>query len=254
MICTLHPGPVLGACLALLACPAAAEPVVIDFDELGNFDEVYCGSVGNVNYCDVNKYLYGHVGSYLFLSDYDFFATTEITADPGTYFTPVGFEVDGDSTVWRAPCPECAELTEAEVFDLVWYGAPGELGAFEVYEYEFFAVEGYRDGALVARSTIGEEGFGSVELGTDFAAIDRLRFDLLGAYFEDARYEEDGYLYICLLNEYYYCNEAWIDDLVVRTNVAPAPIPLGASGTALAGGLALLAGVGAGLRWRVGAR
>lgn len=95
-----------------LATPAAAKVVVADFDELGNVDEVYCGSVENVNYCDVNKYDYSHLAPNLFISDYDWWDETSITADPGTFFTPIGFEFDGWSQVWRRACPECADKTD----------------------------------------------------------------------------------------------------------------------------------------------
>lgn len=234
----------LGASLAL-ATPAAAKVVVADFDELGNLDEVYCGKVENVSYCDVNKYAYGHYGPYLFLSDYDWIDATTLTADPGTYFTPLGFAFRGWSTVWRRPCPECAGLTEPGALDAyLWDLIAFNEGEFAPYDHDFLAVEGYRGGRLVAATRLGGEGDGAVSLDRRFAGIDRLRFDLLGAYFESVAYEEDGYVYTCWFNENRWCNEAVIDDLAFRADVeAPAPIPLPAALPLLLaglGGLALL--------------
>ena len=75
---TLFP-PICAADL-LVALPAGAGVVTIDFDELSLPDEVYCGKVANVNYCDVNKHVYGHVGPHLFISDYDWQDETTISA------------------------------------------------------------------------------------------------------------------------------------------------------------------------------
>lgn len=244
MVRALHPTIAVGALVIVMTTPAAAKVVVADFDELGFDDDVYCGSVGNVNYCDVNKYDYGHIAPYLFISDYDWQDETSVTADPGTYFTPLGFEFSGGSALWRLACPGCARLSQAEADAFGYSVLANAPAAFDIYEYDFFAVEGYRDGALVARTTFGEKDQGTVNLDDGFAAIDRLRFDLLGGYFESLGYEEDGYIYTCLLNVYGDCNSATIDNLVVRTDAVPAPIPLGASGTALAGGLVLMAACG----------
>ena len=186
---------VLPALLGLLvAPPAAAKVVTIDFDEFGNLDEVYCGERANVNYCDVNKYLYGHVGDYLLLSDYDWSASTTLTADPGTVFTPLRFAVrNAFSAVWRLRCPDCTDPYKA---------AYSRANEFEIYDYDYLLIEGYRDDRRVASQSLDPGGGTTVTLGTGFEDIDRLDLSLRGAYFEYAALEEDGYVYTCLLNEY----------------------------------------------------
>ena len=237
----------LSSCIVALvaALPAWAGVVEIDFDELGLYDETYCGKAANVNYCDVNKYVYSHVAPFLFISDYDWSDETTLTADPGTVFTPIGFEFSGFSRLWRASCPECAGIEdERELSNYVWDTAYQAEDRFEIHDYDFLAVEGYRGGALVARAELGSEDEGVVALDESFTGIDALRFDLLGGYFESAGYEDDGYIYTCLLNMYSDCNSASIDNLVVRApdpGPVPAPVPLMSGGWALATGLGALA-------------
>ena len=227
------------ALLGILAAPpATAKVVTIDFDELGNFDEVYCGQRANVSYCDPNKYLYGHVGDYLLLSDYDWSASNSIIADPGTVFTPLRFEVrNAFSAVWRLYCPECTGSYDP--YDAVYSRAD----EFEIYDYDYLLIEGFRDDRRVASQSLDPGGSATVTLGTGFEDIDRLDLSLRGAYFEDAALEDDGYVYTCLLNEYAYCNSADIDDLVIETDAPLAPIPLGGAGVMLAGGLLPLGAV-----------
>ena len=230
--------PVILTLLGLLASPAAAKVVTIDFDELGNPDDVFCGQRANVSYCDDNKYLYGHIGDYLLLSDYDWSASTSITADPGTVFTPLRFDVrNAFSAVWRLPCPDCAEPFDA--YEVVETRAD----EFEIYDYDYLLIEGFRGDRRVASQSLDPGGSATVTLGTGFEDIDRLDLSLRGAYFEDAALEDDGYVYTCLLNPYSYCNSADIDDLVIETNAPIAPIPLGGAGVMLAGGLPLLGAV-----------
>ena len=226
---------ILAGCL-MAAAPAAAKVVTIDFDELGFDDDVYCGKRDNVNYCDDNKYLYSHIGDYLLLSDYDFSADTDITADPGTYFTPISFEVSAFSQVWRLYCPECVDDSVA---DEAVYVREDE---FEVYDYDYMTITGFRDGARVASQSLDPTSLSMVTLDAGFADIDRLNLALNGAYFESYALEEDGYLYTCILNMYSYCNEATVDNLVVDTAAPLAPVPAGGSGLALAGALAMLGG------------
>ncbi len=218
--------------------PVTAKTVTFDFSETGQPDNVFCAKKANVSYCDDNKYQYEWLADYILISDYDFFSRIEFTADPGTYFTPLDLDVlSASSRVWRAPCPGCRD---ADIDEEALYRGTSAYD-LEVYDYPYLNLLGYRDGELVADAKLDPTGLDHLKIPDQFQDIDLFRLDLLGAYFERAAVEDDGYLYTCLPNENFYCNEMTFDNLRIATGKAsPAPVPLPLPALALGSALGLL--------------
>ncbi|WP_210527385.1 hypothetical protein [Rubellimicrobium arenae] len=232
---------------------AQAATVTINFDDLLDPDSFGYGQVGNIAYQDRNWGLYGLIRPYLTLDNWDFVPETTFTADPGTYFTPLAFELSASRSVVRAPCPAC---TSDEVEALVTAAARGQDVGFEPFAYNHVRITGYRDGALVAQALFGADtpSFSGVyEVSSDFAGISSLNILLLGEEFEFPALREDGFVYACgyELFESSSCIDGRIDnfqaipDAPRGDDVAPVPLP---AGLPLYGGVLILGGLVAG--WR----
>lgn len=225
--------------IVLLGGGGAASAALIDFSETGQRDDVRCASEANVSYCDENKFQYGWYASFILISDYDFSGDLDLRADPGTYFTPISIDLDGDSYLTRSFCDAFCRQYDPEIggaFDYAWEN----LDRFTPYDTPWLSVQAFRDETLVVDRVIDPTQVSGLTFGEEFQDISRLRFDLALSYFEDARLEDDGYVYTCLNNRYYYCFDAGLDNFVFTSSV-PAMIPLPAGAFLLPTGLIGLA-------------
>lgn len=232
--------------LAAAAVPALAATVTIDFDELADPNQPSTGRVGNVGYTDQNRFLYGHLASYLLLGDDGFTATTDFTADPGSYFTPLSVDLTAFSNLVRAPCPGCTpdELLALQDTCSVF----GDCTGFQPYDaYDYLVLTGFRDGSVVATQGLGAAlaGYaGTFGLSSAFAGISALR--VMVTYRPPGGFPDAGnWAYACGTAFFSGCVGGSVDNLRVATyqppgGPAPVPLPAGWVGLASAVGAAAL--------------
>lgn len=216
-----------GMAMAMIGGAASATTVSLGFEDSADCSFDHEARAGNVTWSDSNKCMYDDVQPDIGLGDDGWSSAIWFTADAGTRFTPLAFDVL-DS--WLS-------LERAE-------DRPGfdpEQANWQSYAFDYMALTGYRDGAVVASSRITPVAGSSVALDASFALIDRFSIKLLGGYWGhyDPVLEEDGYWYRCS-NEVGRCHFARIDNLVADI-VAPVPLP--ATAGLLGFGVLTLAGL-----------
>lgn len=242
------------AAAALAALMGAGEvgaaTVTIDFNEFADPDyEGQTGSVGNVNYEDYNRYLYGiNAQGFLVLGDDGFSNSTVFTADPGTYFTPVSLEVGAINNLVRAPCPGCSPGEIQALADAcIDYSAgdPGCEGFAPFDDFDYLMVNGYVDGVLVAEQALGSglPGYsGALSFGSEFAGLSSLTVEVLSTP-RGGPPDTDSYAYACGYIFFQGCVSGAVDDFTVALDQPKggvAPVPVAASLPLLGGALAAL--------------
>lgn len=217
-----------------MIAPAQAAVITMKFNEVvenvayGMWD--YCGSDGNVSYCDYTKGEYGNFGRDVLLGDDGFLQDISFTADPGTYFTPLRFDVlSARSNLFRAK-GDCAEITgdddacyggemEAEAFAAALEENPS---AFEAANDAFLTLIGSRDGETVASMRVDPSKNPAISFGAGFNAIDTLQFKLnsSNSFASSLSQDSDGFFYGCAGLASFgapSCNELRFDNLMVNT-------------------------------------
>lgn len=219
---------------------ATAETVTIDFNhyaERGAAD--ICGQVANVSYCDKGKFLYDNTSPDILIGDYDWAPGVKFKADPGSFFTPLRFDVlSAYSSVSRAPA-DCglfnADCDENGVsFEGFLELRETNPGLLEPVETDYLTLTGLRFGEKVASVSLRPEKGQIVEFGSEFANLDELMISVDAAYSNASVYPRIGdYFYGCAGWQgtiSLVCNELRFDNLTIDTfmpemSVTPAPLP-----------------------------
>lgn len=234
---------------------ATAKTVMIDFDHFGDPSTPdMCGQVENVRYCDPGKFLYNNFDPDVVIGDNDWAPGISFKADPGSFFTPISFDVisafttvsraPADCGLFKAPCDENGVSVEG--FSELMANNPSLL---EPVKTDFVTLTGLRGGEKVASMSLQPEKGDVVSFGAEFSALDELSISIDAAYSNLSVYPRNGdYFYGCAGwpgPMSLVCNEMRFDNLAIDTfdqQLSVMPTPLPASIWLLGGALGGVAG------------
>lgn len=232
---------------------AQAGSLTLTFDEFACDGEFTTrGSAGTVSYTNPNQYTYGNCGARVLLGDDGFSQKAAITAQDGTVFDLMSFDINAAYNIYRFPRAALNDALNRTIdeegtrgfgilldtlryfdvgpdYELKFEAEPEKLASFN-----YFEISGYRDGALVAEEAFDPAGQSSHTPGDDFRNLDRVVMGVSVSGF--STWFDDDYLYGCEIQ----CGSASYDNVALETRVAVAPVPLPASAWLMAVGLLAL--------------
>lgn len=237
--------------ICLLSTPANAATFTIEFNEITDSFErgepSICAKAENISYCNYAKGLYGEFGRDALIGDFDWGQRITFRADPGTYFTPLGFDIIYSfSNLYRLEIdcggsddPHYCETYGPDYF----YDFVANISADDRVEYDYLNLSGFRDGVKVASMDMDPSKVSVAAFGKEFTAIDALVFQLDPSFVDRTfnLFHFGDYYYGCVTNhggDPQVCNELRFDNLRVETVPLPASLwllggALGALGAAL---------------------